>query len=393
MNRRIIKQGAAGSIAAALSLIFPFFLIKENRIAPGVPKLLWEITSPIEIAVFFVLILLPVIFTLLLKKEKHKAVTIGVVGVVLLLLVFYTGGLLLRRFENSAGEYGRISMGFGMWFAAFAGYLLVTSSVNLLDSKIISSLLIGTALIGILAILLSGHLNGFSVLKEFQSRSNRFSRELGTHLYLSGTAVGTACLIGIPLGVWAYRSGRSEKGIFIFVNSVQTIPSLALFGIMVAPLSFLSQNVPFLRELGIRGIGNTPALIALSLYALLPVTRNTFTSLKVIDKNMLDAGQGMGMNKVQLLQQVEIPLSVPVVLNGIRTALVQAIGNTTVAALIGAGGFGVFVFQGLGQSVPDLILLGTLPVIFLAVFADRIMSGLVVLATPKGIRLRREDEK
>jgi osmoprotectant transport system permease protein len=228
---------------------------------------------------------------------------------------------------------------------------------------------------------------------EFQARSNRFSREFGTHLFLSGTAVGIACLIGIPLGVWAYRSGQSEKGIFIFVNSVQTIPSLALFGIMVAPLSFLSQNVPFLRELGIRGIGNTPALIALSLYALLPITRNTFTSLKVIDKSMLDAGKGMGMNKVQLLNQVEIPLSVPVVLNGIRTALVQAIGNTTVAALIGAGGFGVFVFQGLGQSVPDLILLGTLPVIFLAVFADRIMSGLVILATPKGIRLRREDKK
>jgi osmoprotectant transport system permease protein len=392
MSNKLIKLGAAGSVTAALSLFFPFFLIKENRIAPGQGKQLWEITAPGETVLFALLVILPLLSVIFIKKERVKALVMGILGLGILILVFTAAGFLLPRFSGSVGEYGRISMGFGMWVSAFAGYLLIASSLNVLDKKIIKWGLITAAAAGIIIILASGHLNGFSVLQEYQNRSGRFLRELGTHLFLSGTAVGIAAIIGIPLGVWAYRSGRSEKGIFLVVNSVQTIPSLALFGIMVAPLSFLSQNVPVLRELGIRGIGNTPALIALSLYALLPVTRNTFTSLEIIDKSMLDAGRGMGMGPPQLLKQVEIPLSLPVVLNGIRTALVQAIGNTTVAALIGAGGFGVFVFQGLGQSVPDLILLGTLPVIFLAVLADRVMSGIVNLATPKGIRKQREEQ-
>jgi osmoprotectant transport system permease protein len=208
---------------------------------------------------------------------------------------------------------------------------------------------------------------------------------------LAGTAVLFAVVVGIPLGMLAYRKKAFDRPIFAFVNGVQTIPSLALFGLLIAPLAILSQKYPLLRQIGIRGVGSAPAIIALTLYALLPSTRNTYTSLKTIDPSVVESARGMGMSRFEVLSRIELPLSVPVVLGGLRISMVQAIGNTTVAALIGAGGFGVFVFQGLGQAVSDLILLGTLPVIALAVAADKLFDLVVRASTPRGIRYRREE--
>jgi osmoprotectant transport system permease protein len=122
----------------------------------------------------------------------------------------------------------------------------------------------------------------------------------------------------------------------------------------------------------------------------LPIVRNTYTSLKVLDPSVVDAAKGMGMSRVQLLMLVEVPLSLSIILSGVRVSMVQAIGNTTVAALIGAGGFGTFVFQGLGQAVPDLILLGALPIILLAVFVDKLMQLIIRAVTPRGVGLGRE---
>jgi osmoprotectant transport system permease protein len=181
--------------------------------------------------------------------------------------------------------------------------------------------------------------------------------------------------------------------VFVVVNGIQTIPSLALFGIMIAPLAILSRTFPVLRELGIQGIGNAPAIIAITLYALLPIVRNTYTSLSIIDRSVVDAGTGMGMGKFEMLRFVEVPLSLPIILGGIRISAVQAVGNTAVAALIGAGGLGAFVFQGLGQAAPDLILLGVFPIIVLAVAVDRIMKFLVEYLTPQGVRSENEGER
>lgn len=205
---------------------------------------------------------------------------------------------------------------------------------------------------------------------------------------ISSTTV--AAFMGIALGITAFRRQFFEKPIFVVVNTIQTIPSLALFGILIAPLSFLTQKFIFLREFGVKGIGWTPALIALTLYALLPIVRNTYTSLKIIDPAIVEAGKGMGMSRIQRMLQIEIPLALPVVLSGIRTALIQGVGNTTVAALIGAGGCGVFIFQGIGQAAPDLILLGALPVIILAVMIDRTRQGLIQALTPRGIKAEKQ---
>jgi osmoprotectant transport system permease protein len=277
-------------------------------------------------------------------------------------------------------------MGFGAWMMVLAGYVFVLfaledGSMKKHEKALLS---LGGAAV-LLAFIAAGFLDGISVMREFYARSDRFLGELASHLLIAGTSVGAAVIIGIPLGVVAFRKRLAERPVFFAVNTVQTIPSLALFGLLIAPLAYLSRTFPLLRRIGISGVGAAPAFVALTLYSLLPIVRNTYTSLKVIDPGIPEAGKGMGMGRVQLLLRVEVPISLPIILSGIRVSLVQSIGNTTVAALIGAGGLGVFVFQGLGQAVPDLILLGVIPVICLAVITDRVMQAFIGLITPKGL--------
>jgi osmoprotectant transport system permease protein len=166
------------------------------------------------------------------------------------------------------------------------------------------------------------------------------------------------------------------------LDIVQTIPSLALFGLLMAPLAFLAERSPVLTSLGVQGIGWAPAAIALTLYALLPVVRSTAAGFGSVDRGVVEAGLGLGMDRLQLLRRVELPLALPVVLGGIRVALVQAVGNTAVAALIGAGGLGVFIFQGLGQAAMDLVLLGALPTVALALLADLGMQAVSAALGP-----------
>ena len=287
--------------------------------------------------------------------------------------------------------FARTSVGAGSWMFILASYIIITSASKKIEGRKAWKIAVALSSVFLLALLASGGaLDEISVLKEFFSRKDRFLNEMYRHLLLAGMSVCFAIGIGIPFGMIAFKKKLLGRPIFVFVNTVQTIPSLALFGLMIAPLAILSQRYPFLREIGIKGVGGAPAIIALTLYALLPITRNTYTSLKVIEPAVVESALGMGMSRFELLLRIEIPLSIPIVLSGVRVSLVQAIGNTTVAALIGAGGFGVFIFQGLGQAVPDLILLGALPVIALAIVVDKIFEVVIMWLTPQGIRDRTE---
>ena len=154
------------------------------------------------------------------------------------------------------------------------------------------------------------------------------------------------------------------------MNLLQTIPSIALFGLLLVPLSALAIAAPALAALGIGGIGPAPAVIALILYALLPVARSTLAGLAAVPPAAADAARGMGMTGRQLFWRVELPLALPLLLAGLRIVTVQAVGLAVIAALIGAGGLGSFVFEGLGQYAADLVLLGALPAILLALSVD-----------------------
>ncbi|MEG4392510.1 ABC transporter permease [Microcoleus sp. BROC3] len=177
------------------------------------------------------------------------------------------------------------------------------------------------------------------------------------HLYLVTVAIFIAIIVGIPLGILATRKPKLKKPILGFANIMQTIPSLALFGLLI-PLPVLG------------GIGARTAIIALTLYSLLPIIRNTYTGIVGVDPAIAEAGRGMGMTDMQLLWQVEIPLALGVILAGVRVAAVIAIGLATIAAAIGAGGLGVFIFRGVATVNNQLLLAGAIPAALMALAVD-----------------------
>jgi osmoprotectant transport system permease protein len=176
----------------------------------------------------------------------------------------------------------------------------------------------------------------------------------GEHLLLVTVAIAIAILISIPLGILITRNTLLRQPILAVANVLQTIPSLALFGLLI-PLV---------------GIGPVPAIIALTLYSFLPIIRNTYVGITSIDPAVKEAGRGMGMTDWQLLSQVEIPLAMSVILAGVRVAAVIAIGIATIAAAIGAGGLGVFIFRGISVVNNQLILAGAVPAAAIALLAD-----------------------
>ena len=176
----------------------------------------------------------------------------------------------------------------------------------------------------------------------------------GEHLLLVGIAIAIAILVSIPLGILITRQKALRRPILALANVLQTVPSLALFGLLIP----------------IVGIGAVPAIVALTLYSFLPIIRNTYTGITNVDPAVREAGRGMGMTDWQLLTQVEIPLALGVILAGVRVATVIAIGVATIAAAIGAGGLGVFIFRGIAVVNNQLILAGAIPAAAIALIAD-----------------------
>jgi osmoprotectant transport system permease protein len=177
------------------------------------------------------------------------------------------------------------------------------------------------------------------------------------HLWLVGISTLLAMFIGIPLGILIAHRPRLNKPVLAGANVIQTIPSLALFGFLLP--------VPWLGERSDR-----LAILALMLYALLPIIRNTYTGISGVDAAVLEAGRGMGLTESQLLFQVELPLALSVILSGVRVAVVIAVGLATIAAAIGAGGLGEFIFRGLAMVDNRVILAGAIPAAILALLAD-----------------------
>ncbi len=177
------------------------------------------------------------------------------------------------------------------------------------------------------------------------------------HILLVATAMGIATLIAIPLGITLTRHRTLRAPVLGLANVMQTVPTLALFGFLIP--------VPF-----IGGIGRRTAIVALVLYALLPILRNTYAGITGVDPAVIEAARGMGMTARQLLWQVELPLSSSVILAGLRVATVITIGVATIAAAIGAGGLGTFIFRGVSMVNDQVILAGAIPAALLAILAD-----------------------
>ena len=206
------------------------------------------------------------------------------------------------------------------------------------------------------------------------SQKNYLSKIIREHLILSFGALALACLVAVPTGIVLTRYPALGRFVFPLVNTVQTVPSLALLGFLI----------PFM------GIGAPPALLALFLYSLLPLVRNTYTGIMGVDRSFIDASRGTGLTEMQILLNVEIPLALPVIIAGLRTAAVIVVGTATLAALIGAGGLGDPIFRGIASANTNLILLGALPAALLAIATDKLIGASENLLVSKGLRLQNK---
>jgi osmoprotectant transport system permease protein len=192
----------------------------------------------------------------------------------------------------------------------------------------------------------------------------------GEHLWLVGVSTILAVLIGIPLGILITRHPALNKPILGGANIIQTIPSLALFGFLL-PAPWIGERADRL------------AILALTLYALLPLIRNTYTGIKGVDRSVVEAARGMGMTDGELLWQVELPLALSVIIAGVRVAAVISIGLATIAAAIGAGGLGEYIFRGLAMVNNSVILAGAIPAAIMALLADTSLGWLEKRMSPR----------
>lgn len=196
------------------------------------------------------------------------------------------------------------------------------------------------------------------------------------HVSIVGVAVGLAIVTGVPIGIAITQNKRAADIVLYVAAIIMTIPSIALFGVMIPILALIGQ-----------GIGYLPAVIAVLLYSQLPIIRNTYTAISNVDPALREAARGMGMGTWQRLRQVELPIAVPVIMAGVRVAVVINIGITAIATYIGAGGLGAFISRGISQTDTRQLITGALAVSLLAIFADYSLLWLQHRLTPRGLRL------
>ena len=388
MIRRLFgpdRAALVGSIVGLSSLLLGWLTLKPNRLVPGTSLNLWESLGGSGAAALSLLWLVCLVLSLVAGK-RPRGVALGAAANGVLVLTFVLVGLGADWLLQGEPDIARVSIGGGVWVTLAGAYAVIYAARRQLDDRRVWKNLASWSGLAVFVILLStGWLDNLSVMEEFSGYQGRFLQELLQHVRLFGISVVVGTIIGIPLGIWATRNRYAERPVLYTTSIVQTVPSLALFGLLIAPLSALSFAYPVLRDIGIRGVGVAPAVIALAIYSLLPIVRNTYVGIRQVDPAAVDAGLGMGMSRWGVFRRVEVPLAAPLILEGVRTATVQGVGLATVAALIGAGGLGWFVFQGIGQAAPDLIILGAIPVIVLALLVDAIMRTVVRISTPKGV--------
>lgn len=397
-----------------LALLLPWLELKPSRIAPGVAFGVWSWQS------LWPWVLVALWLLIALTRGRLQGILLGAALLVWGLLIGQGSDFLL----NNQPENARVSAAGGLWLALLALYVGYFAAYR--EGRGWAVLSAPLALVALLSL---GVFDRLGPVLEFAAWREQFGTELWRHLSLAGSAVLLAVAVGVPLGVLAAR-GPHYGWVLGVTGFLQTIPSLALFGLLLPLLAAISQGlrlevalgmivlgvfafrllwavsgwlaVPLalplgllalaiagawlnnllgpdplrvvldapLQESGVRGIGAAPAVLALTLYALLPVVLNAYTGLRGVPEAPRDAGRGMGMSPEQLFWRVELPLALPLILEGIRGAASLTIGITTVAALIGAGGLGFFILRGVEGGAPDMVLLGAVPIILLALLVD-----------------------
>lgn len=357
----------------------PFLKTAPNRLVSGEPV---YFSALLQGSALLLALLLGALFVMAFLKPA-PAVLLAATAVSSLLLpgFLWLAASHAALLAQTQAPIARTSLGSGFWVALILVALVAADGLQRLKARRATRLLVLAAVALVIGLMLSaGWCDELAIMKEYASRDYVFWTMVARHLQIVGISLALTLCIGLPMGWAADRFGRVGKSLFPVLNIIQTVPSIALFGLLMAPLALLAASWPALAKVGISGVGVVPGVIALVLYSLLPVVRGMVTGLAQVPQSVVEAATGMGMAPASIFWQVEVPLALPVVLAGLRTAAVQAVGLAAVTALIGAGGLGAIMFEGLYANAQDLVLLGVLPIVLIGLLVDAAFSGLIGLA-------------
>lgn len=366
MRRAGPLESALLIVALVAPVLLGFAVLAPNRIVPpraiaigDVPA--WGMLGPAAVAALAAMLL----------PGRAAAIACGVALCGLLAGMGDVAGRL-----TGSTPAARLGPAAGSWVAIAALLVAARLALGRAQSGPSGRAMAACGLLAALAMLLAlGLVDDIGLVREARARASELGVALGAHVTLVAAALLPALALGAALGALAFVAPRWAPPVMGALAALQVIPAIALFALLIEPLAALGRALPLLRDVGLRGIGAAPAVLGVFLYLLLPVAAATRAALGAAPAAAVDAARGLGFAPRQVLLRVRLPLGAPVFLGGLRTAAVQAVGLITLGALVGAGGFGVLMFQGLGQFAPDLILLGALPVAALALLLDATLGA------------------
>jgi len=380
----VLAMYVAVAFGAVLGL--PFVRVAPNRLMSGEGGFLWDMLQPYLSQETLSLIWALLALLCIAIWQPRRRIT---QALLLLAMAASLAGvwLIAGHFASGASQAdnpnARTALGAGFWTLVAMLWMIALDAIERLQLWTLPRLLLQVALF--LPLLLSlNEGQDLSIFKEYINHSDVFGPALLRHLQIVVMAVLPALAIGWMLAWRMTRAKGLRQALFPVLNVIQTIPSIALFGLLMAPLAWIAVQWPALGRAGIGGVGVAPAVIALLAYALLPIVRSSLAGLEQVPVEAVTAARAMGMSSRQILWNIELPLALPVLLIGLRTAVVQTIGLATISALVGAGGLGQIMFDGLFSAANELVILGVVPVVLMALLANTFfkMLGSLMGAPP-----------
>ena len=376
----VLALYVALAIGAAYGL--PFLRVASNRLLSGEPVYVWEVLqlqgSPWVVALIVSIVAL-LCFAVWQPRRHITQALVFLAMAANLAGMWVLAGYFAHSATQAENPFTRTALGAGFWTLFAMAWMIALDAIERLQLTTLGRLLLQSVFL--LPLLLSlNEGQHLSIAKEYANQSDVFGAAILRHLQIVFLAVVPALLIGLLLAWRMTRKQNLRQALFPVLNVIQTIPSIALFGLLMAPLAWIAIQLPALGRAGISGVGLAPAVIALFMYALLPIVRSALAGLEQVPAEAINAARGMGMSAGQLLWQIELPLAMPVLLIGLRTAVVQTTGLAAVSALVGAGGLGQMMFDGLFSAANELVILGVIPIVLLALLADtffKVLSSLI----------------
>jgi len=374
IHNRVLLVFCAG---AALAMTTTGFLTRApNRLASGISLPLWDAPASDWGIVVAAIIALGLLASVRPSRAQQSLTLLA--ALLLFAFCLIAAGDLARDLAAAGTRATRISLGPGFWLLLAIALLVLLDHVQRAGSTLPRRAAAVASFCAVfLLIAASGRLDALSLSREWVAQRLMFDDALLRHAWLVAATLAFAVPITMLLTLLLRTYERARSPVFSVLSLLQTIPSIALFGLLIAPLSRLAAFVPALAALGISGTGPTPAIIALCLYALLPLLRGSMTGFAEVPSAVKESARGLGFGAREIFWKVELPLALPALVSGLRIVTVQTIGLAAVAALIGAGGLGSFVFEGIGEYALDLVLVGALPIVLIAVGTDLVFQTIL----------------